>query len=59
MKGLGLQRSIFSLGEVSEPTNSKDLLGGEEAFSNEKRQGWKLTRCSTLLSLNFYEKQAA
>ena len=41
MKGLGLQRRIFSLGEVSEPTNSKGLLGGEEAFSNEKRQGWK------------------
>jgi ATP-dependent exoDNAse (exonuclease V) beta subunit len=41
MKGLGLQRRIFSLGEVSKPTNSKGLLGGEEAFSNEKRQGWK------------------
>jgi hypothetical protein len=41
MKGLGLQRRIFSLGEVSEPANSKGLLGGEEAFSNEKRQGWK------------------
>jgi hypothetical protein len=41
MKGLGLQRRIFSLGEVSEPTNSKGLLGGEEAFSNEKRQDWK------------------
>jgi hypothetical protein len=41
MKGLGLQRSIFSLREVSEPTNSKGLLGDEDAFSNEKRQAWK------------------
>jgi hypothetical protein len=32
---------MFSWKEVSEPTNSKGVLGGEEAFSHEKRQGWK------------------
>jgi hypothetical protein len=41
LKTLGLQRRIFSLGEFPVPTNSKGLLGGEEALFNEKRQSWK------------------
>jgi hypothetical protein len=36
-----LKQHVFALTLLNLPANSKGLLGGEDAFSDEKRQDWK------------------